>query len=393
MGAQFSGILPKGVVKLMETLHIGPIQISEDGHKVETEFRLGPSKYNIYYKCADTTLAPKLESFIMTALIPSMKRRLAIRAEGEVGPSFLGNIEKAQDVIRGWKPNYGRVEIKGVHPAAKPAPGGERVGVFFSAGLDSFYSFIKNKDEISDLIFVHGFDMLLDDRTLRGRMSKNVRGVGVDFKKRVIEVETNARQFLDEYVTWGFTHGTVLGGIANLLAPQFRRIYISASRTYGRVTPYGVHPDLDPNWGAEGLDLIHEGLEAWRWEKAAVISEHDAALKSLRVCLWSPENHLNCGNCEKCVTSMVFLRTAGSLDRCTTFEVPLDLDLIPRRTKFTGDPADTNLGKCLEQLEAEDRDPELAEALRKTLYRPGWQKATIKQVRSIRKKLSKRLQR
>lgn len=376
----------------METLRIGPIKVNHEGNRVEAELQLGAVKHLVYYKTDDARLTPNLEAFITMALVPCMKKRVSITAEGQVSPGFLAKIENAQKVLHSWKPGYKQVEIKGVHPVEDDIPRGGRAGLFFSAGMDSFYTLIKNQDEISDLVFVHGFDVPLEEHSMRSRMSEAVRRVGEHFNKRVIEVETNVREFHDAYVFWGYSHGAILGSIGHLLGPSFGRFYFSAARTYGRVRPYGVHPDLDPNWGSENLEYIHAGLEAWRYEKAALIAEHDVALGSLRVCLFIPESNLNCGQCEKCLTSMVFLRTAGALDRCTTFEVPLDLEQFTR-LKTTADPSDTNIGKCLEILAREGRDPELAQALRKVLYRPVWQKWSIKAVRNLRKKLPARLRR
>jgi hypothetical protein len=371
----------------VEPLCIHHIETSDAGHLVEAELLDGNIKHRVYFKTSDASLSPQLEAFITMAIIPCMKKRIPLQVDGDVDARYLENIKKAQATLMSWKPKYKMVDIQGANPIKASALPGPRVGVFFSGGIDSFYSLLKNRSEITDLIFVHGFDIPLDQLSMRERMSAMVRNVGEHFGKRVIEIETNVRQFLDQYVFWGFTHGSVLGSIAHLLSPQFSRIYIAAARTYTTVIPYGVHPDLDPYWGKEGLELVHDGLEALRTRKVSIISQHDIVLNSLRVCLWFPQHALNCGKCEKCVRAMVYLRTFGALDRCTTFETPLDLDRLTR-LKLPRDPSGDALLDVFNILKARGDDPELATAVRKTIFRPTWQKVMIKKYRAIRKKIS-----
>ena len=372
--------------KFVELLSINHIRISDDRHLVEAELQDGERIHQVYFKSLDTTLSPNPEAFITSAIIPCMKKRIPLRIDGDVDASYLENILMAETTLNSWKPKYKKVDILGARPIKGSALPGQRVGVFFSGGIDSFFTFLKNRDEITDLIFVHGFDIPLEQLSMRERMSAMLKKVGEHFGKRVIEVETNVRNFLDEYAFWGFTHGAVLGSIGHLLAPEFRRIYIAAARTYDTLRPYGVHPDLDPYWGKNGLEYIHDGLETFRTQKVAFISQYDVVLESLRICLWFPREALNCGKCEKCLRGMVYLRAFGALERCTTFETPLNLNRLTR-LKITHDPSGDALSEVLSIVEARGDDPELVEAVRKTIYRPTWQKILITRFRGLRKKI------
>jgi hypothetical protein len=374
------------VGQTLEPLRINNIRISDDHHQVDAELLDGSLRHHVYFKSLDATLAPNPEAFITSAIIPCMKKKIPLWIDGDVDGSYLENIVRAQSTLKSWKPNYKKVEILGARPAKSIASSGQRVGVFFSGGIDSFYTFLKNRDEITDLIFVHGFDIPLEQLSMRNRMSTMVRKVGEHFGKRVVEVETNVRQFLDQYAFWGYTHGAVLGSIGHLLGPQFHRIYIAAARTYDTLRPYGVHPELDPYWGKDGLVYIHDGLETFRTQKVAVISQYDIVLDSLRICLWYPRDALNCGRCEKCLRGMVYLRAFGALERCTTFESPLNLKRLTR-LKITHDPSGDALLEALSIVEARGDDPELAAAIRKTIYRPSWQKILIRKFRSLRKRI------
>jgi hypothetical protein len=142
-------------------------------------------------------------------------------------------------------------------------------------------------------------------------------------------------------------------------------MFIAASRSYADLIPLGSHPLLDPLWSTETTEFVHDGCEATRIEKAAVIASDDIALKHLRVCWENRGGAYNCGRCEKCLRTMACLRTLGVLQRCSAFESPLNLkalaDLKVKRIPRA------YLENNLEVLERSGADPELAEALRRCL--------------------------
>jgi hypothetical protein len=69
---------------------------------------------------------------------------------------------------------------------------------------------------------------------------------------------------------------------------------------------------------------------ATRIDKVLAIARNETALKHLRVCWQNPHGAYNCGRCEKCMRTMVALKLAGVLDRCRTFDAPLDLQAVAR---------------------------------------------------------------
>lgn len=367
----------------MTTMRIYPAEISEAGHLVHSILQMGAKKHDLYYRSADCELTGNLEAFLAAALLPCMKQRATCVADGTVSPQFLSGIQEIQAVFHSWKPGLKPIEIQGVTPQVTARPEAERVGVFFSGGVDSFYSFLKNRDEITDLIFIQGFDIPRERQSIRSQASEMVRKVGKHFNKGVIEVETNVRSILDQYLFWGYSHGAAMASVGLLLAQQFKRIYIAASYTEPTLVPFGSHPHLDPLWSSETLEFVHDGLEISRVGKIALLAEHDIALQSLRVCLTNPGGAYNCGRCEKCLRTMTYLRVHGVLDRCTTFSQPLDIRRVARlKATSTFFPFEESL-KILEERQT---DPELADALRKILYRPAWQKRVISWVRKGRRR-------
>ena len=251
------------------------------------------------------------------------------------------------------------------------APAGTRVGCFFSGGLDSLYTVLRRPD-IDELIFVHGFDVALENRELRDRVVTALRQAAAELGKPLVEVETNVRDFTDRHVDWAWCHLAAQAAVAYVLAPRFSRIYVSSTHpdaydATGSVAS-GSHPLLPPLWSTERTELVQNGRRAGRVAKAAAIASHEVALKTLRVCWWNPGGAYNCGRCEKCLLTMVNLRAVGALERCETLPQNVEpwrvarLPITTPSTRFF-------MTENLRALEESQRDPELAAAVRTGLER------------------------
>jgi hypothetical protein len=373
----------------MDIVRIGPIKSSQDGLRIDGEIQVGDQSYPVYFQTQDVQLEPNIEAFLALALLPAMKKRIAaIEVDGVVSQRFLEGTEKIQQVFKSWKPNYGRVEIRNVQVQPRTRSQSGRRGVFFSGGLDSYYSFLAHLDELSAFIHLDGFDIPLKEQSTRKRMAENCRYVGEQFGKQAIILETNARQFIENYVTWSFSHGSVMGSAGLLMMPEYERLYIAGAGVPGDRDPFGSHPDLDPNWSTEILEFVHE-TQADKIDKCRLIGQYEVALQTLHVCLHFPETGLNCGECEKCLRSQVYLQVVGAAERCTAFQKPLDLKLLGQ-LKVLQDREKNLLYKALDSLEEQETYPETARVLRAILFRPTWQNSSLLYLRSLRKKIVKR---
>jgi hypothetical protein len=373
----------------MDTVRISPIKSSQDGQRIDGEIQVGDQSYPIYFQTRDVHLEPNIEAFLALALLPAMKKRIeTIEVEGVVSQRFLEGIEKIQQVFKSWKPNYGHVEIRNVHIQTRLRGQSGKKGVFFSGGLDSYYSFLTHLDELSAFIHLDGFDIPLNEQSTRKRMAENCRYIGEQFGKQAIILETNARQFSENFVTWSFSHGSVMGSAGLLLMPEYEKLYIAGAGVPADRDPFGSHPDLDPNWSTEILEFVHEA-QANKIEKCRLIGQYEVALQTLHVCLQFPETSLNCGECEKCLRSQVYLQVAGAAERCSAFQKPLNLKLLGQ-LKVLQDREKNLLYKALASLEEQKTYPDTARVLRSILFRPSWQNNTLLYFRSIRKKIVKR---
>lgn len=213
-------------------------------------------------------------------------------------------------------------------------------------------------------------DIKLKDTVLREKVSKKIHEIASEFGKNVIEIETNAREHFDFYVNWGkLGHGAALAAIGHLLSPAFHRIYIPSSYTYSHLFPWGSHPILDPLWSSETLEFIHDGCEATRVEKVALLSKYDIALHSLRVCWTNPDSVYNCGKCEKRIRMMINLNINNALNRCTTFSEELDIKQVKKIVANT-EGTRAFIQENLDALEKNNGDEKLRQALIYILNKP-----------------------
>jgi hypothetical protein len=370
---------------------VNSIHTSNDGSFIEAELQIGPTNHSIYFRSNDISLTGNMEAFLALALLPSMMKGGALVADGEVSQRFLDALPTILDIFCVWEPSLHRVKVNNVTPVIRDCPKEHRVGAFFSGGVDSFYTFLKHRDEITDLIFVNGFDISLEDDSLRRRTSELIRRIGSSFGKRVIEVETNHRLFLMSYLRrhWvRLAHGVGLVSVGHLLSPFFKRIYVPGTHTYAHLMPLGSHPILDPLWSTETLEFVHDGCEANRIDKIALLSQFDIALQCLRVCFFPrSKGAYNCGQCEKCLRTMINLHAVGALDRCTAFNTRLKIKEISRLI-VSDESTHLFAMENLRALENREGDRKLYRTLLKISNRPPWRARIIKKSRHIKGRLN-----
>jgi hypothetical protein len=247
------------------------------------------------------------DPFLAAALLPAMAKgeKLEFDESLPVSPKLLRNCSVFQDIHHTWNPVLKIVPIDAATRAAGPLNDGAMS--FFSGGVDSMFTFLKRRDELTHVVYIQGFDFRVDDVSYRTAFERNasfVRGFG----KTVIPVGTNSNAFgYHHNLSILLTQGSALASIALLLA--FPRSYVSSAYSYSQLVPLGSHPLTDPLWSTEGVEIIHEGAEARRVEKIIKIAENPSALANLLVC--AHEVVHNCGKCEKCLRTMIPLQSLG----------------------------------------------------------------------------------
>ena len=258
--------------------------------------------FRLWYRVPDPyPVAQSADPFLAAALLPAMVRgeELKIDPALTVSPMLLKNVLHLQEIHHSWNPALKMVPITASTACAEELNRGTLA--FFSGGVDSTYTFLKHEQDISHLVFIHGFDFFEEDGSYRIAVERNSR-FAETHGKTLIPVETNNYDFAYRYaISRNLSQGSALGSVALLLG--FATAYVPSSRTYSDLSPLGSHPLLDPLYSNEAVEIVHDGCEARRSDKLRRILTSDAALANLRVCF--EDMNVNCGHCAKCLRTMI----------------------------------------------------------------------------------------
>ncbi len=346
--------------------------ITSEHSIVRIRLKIGGNLHEVFFKSSDIRLTANAETILAFSMLPCLATHSNMKLNREISRKLLNSTGKIMDIYCAWHPSFQRIEIEDAIPVKKDISTENRVGVFFSGGVDSFYTLLKNRDEITDLILVHGFDFRLDQVELRKQASQMVRNVGAQCGKNVIEIETNIREFLDHFVSWAsLGHGPALASIGHLFAPFFKKIFISANYSYAHLNPWGTHILLDPLWSSNSLKFVHYGVKS-RVEKVRFISGFDQAMQSLKVCSVKKRSDYNCCECTKCLRTMINLHVVGALHKCKTFNGELDLRKISRKFILLGGSDREFIDQIMRALEDKHGSSELYKVMQRVLNRPRW---------------------
>lgn len=292
----------------------------QHSNRVEYQLEIAGKTYNPYFDSPRAELSGSVEAAVCMSALGAMKHGLGIRITDPVSKTFLTNQQRLMDIFTGWFPEFQLPHLQAEHVCQLESKKSGRVGSFFTGGVDSFYTFIKHRSDITDLIYVHGYDVQLEDMEKRRDISAMGAAIERDTGVRFIEIETNAVRIFKDHGKWGLHgHGYGLGTMVRLLDNYLDRIYIPSSFAEAELMPWASHPDTDVLFADEAIEVIHDGCEAGRTEKIKLIAKSAMALQHLRVCWKKTEGTYNCGVCEKCLRTMTTLYGLGKLSAATTF--------------------------------------------------------------------------
>jgi len=292
--------------------------ICSDANALRVEVN-GAIRGDVNYRAS---LAPtertRADTGLALTLLPAMRRDVQLQVEGETSSRLLaGGVPMLQAIFSTWSRDLRHVPVH-AKDLPQPADRGTGVACFFSGGVDSFYTLLANREAITHLIFVHGYDLPLEAKELRTEASQAAQAVAAALSVELVEVETDWRRLVDPHVPWELSHGAMLASVGLLFQESFRTVLIASSHTYADLLPWGSHPLVDPLWSTGLTEFVHHGADATRIDKCRLLAENEVAMRHLRVCWENRNGRYNCGECEKCVRTMVNLAAVGALERCET---------------------------------------------------------------------------
>ena len=298
--------------------------------------RIDEDRSEVWFQ-AETAATPTADAALATCLLPAMRSGGRLTMRDPVSPRLLRTQRDYQAIQAAWsrdwdldQPPLREVEVQAsTREPAAPAEG--RVAAFFSGGVDSWSTVLGNP-EVTDLIFVHGLDLIpgaAQHAGLADEVERRLRGVAADLGRKLHVVTTNARTFSDPLVAWEAYNPGLLAAVALFLEPLFERVLIAGDTDHLTQVPMGVSRMVDHLWSTERLEIVENGGRFSREQRLARIASHPLVQRSLRVCWENRGGAYNCGRCRKCLVTMISLEAIGARERFSSFPDALDLDLLP----------------------------------------------------------------
>lgn len=299
-------------------------------------------RQEIYFETAEPfakDLSPNPHSFLVACLLAAVhfgEKRLLINER--ICPELKDGLINVMNWMRLWwyQPSAPLVTIEsktkfdGRAETHKP-----RAGFFFSGGIDAIATLRANRIHfppshplaIKDGLIVCGLEVA--EPKAFEHVFALVSELADDAGVTLIPVHTNIRslgpdnvsQFWDVFWVREFM-GAAFSSIAHAFANRLSVVSISSDHDIPNIYPFSSHPLINGNYTSSDLRIRLEGVSLSRFEKTRLVAGWDLALRKLRVCnkpQYYTSEKLNCGECEKCVRTMLTLKALGVLEKATAF--------------------------------------------------------------------------
>lgn len=298
----------------------------------------------LWFRTGPDTPVPAVSgnSFLAAFFVPAMYLGEDLHIETEVDEELVQSVQnRIAPILLRWYPGFRTPKIStgGAGFDSSPHGPGSGIACTFSTGVDSWYTLIKHRQEVTHLLFCEGFDRSNPSPTFYPMHFDKIRKIAAQWKKQPVFLKSNltniavdrvqARQigargpFVTSFQTDCYFGGQ-LAAYANLFPHVFRKLYIASSNPYEILQGVSSNPLIDPAWSSRNIEIVHDGAEADRTEKVRYILQHEpTALDTIGVCHNLHSDGRNCGRCEKCIRTMIAFRLAGVADH-HPFENPLE---------------------------------------------------------------------
>ncbi|MBW3020092.1 hypothetical protein KY334_02240 [Candidatus Woesearchaeota archaeon] len=285
-------------------------------------------------------VSKSLNGFLSSLILQAMYLKEDIKVKDKISPKLNYGLNLLQGYFDFWKNhefesprakkfNKVNIETEGYEVPKKP---NKNVGCTFTGGVDSFYTLWKHTPEnepnpdfrITHCIIVDNgkrplFDCSEDSYDL---LKEKYKKFTKKLNMKLIIITTNIEDVLVKKLYSPETHATIILGAGLILEKLFHRFYIPSSHNYKDQIPWGSNPLTDPMISTENFNVIHHGCDKTRIEKTIEIAKWPETYDNLRVC-WDSIGTKNCGECSKCIRTMVTLHLIKSLSKYNTFLKPL----------------------------------------------------------------------
>lgn len=341
------------------SLAISGIEASriDDRSRIEVQLDGHP----LWFETTDSTLVPSIEGIATAMFLPSLFQGRRLNFGAPVCKTWYEGINAANDICHEWW-RYPKLPptVDGFRSPLEAKSAG--TGLFFTGGVDSFYSLLQFPRPIDHLIYAVDYDVPPQAPDRLSGFEPHLRQLADEIGIKVIVVRSNLRLHpLFKGPSWRQSHGAALIGVAHFLSGVIGEVVISSSNSMFHPRPWGSHWDLDHLWSSDALKVTHFGQDHRKAGKLARIADAATLQKYVRPCWENMPNQVNCSVCEKCVRTQIAISACGDLERFTSFDHTIPLvekiaglrrigspELIPTYANFL---QLSNLGFCHSEIE------------------------------------------
>jgi hypothetical protein len=299
--------------------------------------QIGGHEQRVWFR-THSDMVPTADAALAACLMPAMRFGGTLAMDAPVSRRVLRTQREFQAIQRAWSHGWEFADFKDLRevevlaPAREPeaADASGRVAVLFSGGVDSWATLL-DEPEITDLVFIRGFDLLLGAEHHVGlvdRVEERLQEAADALGLPLHVVETNLRDLSDPFAPWEAYFGCADVAVALFLAPLFDRFLITGDSDCETQDISGANRMVDQLWSTESLEIVDAGGRHNRVARTALLLEEQVAWRTLRSCWENPDGAYNCGRCRKCLMTMVTLEALGGRERFATFPPELDLDAV-----------------------------------------------------------------
>lgn len=210
-------------------------------------------------------------------------------------------------------------------------------GVFFSGGVDAYYTLIRHHTEKPCLMTIWGADISYNDNSGWQVLNEQIEQIASMLQLSSLSIHSNFRDMVNESVltetfmplihdNWwhGMQHGIGLIGHSapiNYLKGITRQ-YIAASFWPGAKLTCASWPTIDNCVRFFDCKVVHDGFVSRQEKIKFIVKSHrqNGFPIYLHVC-WENKSGKNCCQCEKCCRTIMGLLAEGENPRDYGFEV------------------------------------------------------------------------
>jgi hypothetical protein len=258
------------------------------------------------------------ESYLLATILLSMKEGRTLVVHGAVTHELASNLTEYRDIWSSCLAHlYQEVDFE-ITRVVEGAVARREAICAFSGGVDSTFSLWSHagrnngyrSQTVTYGVMVHGLDILLAEERAFARAFARAAGTLRSMGIPLLQVRTNLRDLVP--VNWEHLSGPALVASLGCYKGLAGVAIIGAGQTYGSfLVPWGTNALMDPLLTSGWFQVLHDGAARSRSQKLSAIAEWEEGFNSLRVCWEGPTTDRNCGQCEKCLRTLLNLKLEG----------------------------------------------------------------------------------